>query len=138
MAFQKSYWLNVTEAIDVVNLKPDLRLAIRESQVQDGFLIVTVPDGLGALLVAPVGLEKDRELLRWLKEWQLQKVEPPKRAYLSYLFGASLALPLTKGEMSIDLNASVYLLDFTEVEKRRGWQITIFPEPTKPKEGRAR
>lgn len=138
MAFQKSYWLNVTEAIDVVDLKPDLRLAVRESQVQDGFLIATVPDGLGALLVAPEGLEKDRQLLRWLKEWQRQKVEPPKRAYLSHLFGASLTLPVMKGEISIDLNASVYLCDFTEVAKRRGWQITIFPEPTKPKEGRAR
>lgn len=138
MAFQKSYYVNGTVSVDVVNLIHDIRLGIRESGIQDGFLIVFVPDGRGAVIIAPEGLEKDRELLRWLKEWQQQKVEPPKRQYLSHLFGATVTLPVIKGELSKDLNATIYLLDFTEEEKRREWRMAIFPEPPKKKEGRAR
>lgn len=135
MLFEKSIWLNMTTDIEVLPIIHDVKLAIRESQVQEGLMTVYVPDGKGAIVLAPEGLEKDRALLRWLRDWSTEKPkvkeEQPTRFYLSHLFGASQTLPLAKGEIKIDLHATLYFVDFTEVQTRREFRIGIFSESPK-------
>ena len=143
MLFQKSYWLNVTAGIDVIPLIHDVKLAVRESGVKEGLLTVYVPDGRGAIVLAPEGLDKDREFLRWLKDWvepkPKVKEEQPKQQYLGYLFGATQTLPLAKGGMTIDLRSGLFLLDCTDSDKRRECCIAIFSEsPKKDPKGQSR
>jgi thiamine phosphate synthase YjbQ (UPF0047 family) len=141
MLFQKSYWQNVTNEIDVIRIIHDVKLAIRESKVQEGMLTVYVPDGMSAVILAPDGLDKEREFMRWLKDWSEPKPkvreEQPNRLYLSYLFGASCTIPIEKGEMIINVHSTIYLVDFTDSETRREFRISIFSE-TPPKKGPAR
>jgi len=137
MLFTKSYWLEVTSDIDLVPLKHDIRLALRESEAEEGLINVFVPDGLGAIVLAPEGLEKERVFLRWLTDWMQYKGEPPTREFLSYLFGATVTIPLEKGAMAISHQSSIFMVDFTSEAKRREWRVAIFSE-TPPKKQRGR
>jgi len=137
MLFTKSYWLEVTCDIDVVPLKHDIRLALRESEAEEGLINVFVPDGLGAIVLAPERLEKERVFLRWLTDWMQYKGEPPTREFLAYLFGATVTIPLEKGAMAISHQSSIFMVDFTSEAKRREWRVAIFSE-TPPKKQRGR
>lgn len=135
MIFEKAIWLGVKTDIDVLPIIHDVKLAIRESGVTDGLLNIYVPDGRGTVMIAPDGIEKDREFLRWLREWSTEKPkakeETPKRLYLSHLFGATQTVPLVNGEIRINLNSGIYMVDFTEVETRREFRVALFSEAPK-------
>ncbi len=135
MLFEKAVWLNVKTDIDVLPIIHDVKLAIRESGVTEGLLTIYVPDGRGAIMIAPEGIEKDREFLRWLRDWSTEKPkakeETPKRLYLSHLFGATQTVPLVNSEIRINLNSSIYMVDFTEVETRREFRVALFSEAPK-------
>ncbi len=137
MLFQRAYWQNVTTDVDVFPIIHDIKLAIRESQAQEGLVTIYVPDGCGAIVLAPDGLDKDREFKRWLRDWATEKKvkeEQPKRLYLSHLFGATQTVPLEKGEIKIGVHATFFMVDFTDIETRREFRVSIFSERPPPKQ----
>jgi thiamine phosphate synthase YjbQ (UPF0047 family) len=128
MQFNKSFWLDVSDAIDVLFIGHDVAHGIRDSQTTEGLLTVYVKDGRSALILAPEGLEKDRAFKRWLKEWTEVKGEAPNVSYFSYLFGSSLTLPIIGGHLDIDSRSGLYLLDFTVKAGRRAYMMSVFSE----------
>ncbi len=139
MLFQKSYWVNVTEGVDVMPLIHDVKLAVRDSQVEEGLVTINVPDARGAIIIAPEGLEDDRAFGRWIKDWTVERKgqgEPAQLAYIGYLLGASLTLPLERKEMTIDQRSGLYMIDFTDKAARREYYVSIFSErPAPPQQG---
>lgn len=130
--------MNATAEIDILLIIHDVRLALRESQISEGLVTIFVPDGRGSILLAPEGFEKDRDFRRWLAAWMQLKGEPPRQHYFSYLFGSSMTLPIEKGALLIDPNATLYLIDFTNEEKRRNFRVTIMKAAAEEKKGRGR
>ena len=138
MLFQKSYWVNVTADVDVLPLIHDVKLAIRESGVEQGLLTVHVPDGCGAMVLAPEGLEEDRAFRRWIKDWTVERKgqgEPASLAYIASVLGPSLTVPLEGKEMTIDVRAGIYLVDLTDQETRRQYYVSIMSESPPQQQG---
>ncbi len=137
MLFQKSYWLNVTEDVDVLPVIHDVKLALRESRVTEGIMIVYVPDARGSIIVAREGFDKEREFKNWLKEWTEAKKEAPQKSFFSYFLGTQVTLPIAKGGVILDPWHHYFLIDFDEKEGRRELRIAIFSEtPKQEKKGR--
>jgi len=139
MLFQKSYWVNVTDDVDVLPLIHDVKLAIRESGVEQGLLTIHIPDGSGAVLLAPEGLEDDRAFRRWIKDWTVERKgqgEPPSLAYIASALGPTITLPLDRREMVIDVRAGIFMVDLTNKATRRQYYVSIFSEtPQQPQAG---
>lgn len=105
MIFLKNYFVTSTKGTDVIPIIHDVRFAIRDSQMKEGLVTVTLPDQGASLVVAS---EADQE-----------KKPNPQR---------SLSLPFKKGELVLDPKQMIFLIDESPAAKRREFFVQVMGE----------
>lgn len=118
MIFLKNYFVSTTKETDCVPILHDVRFAIRDSQIPEGLVTITIPGQDASLLIAPEGLEKP-----------LEGCSP------------SFSLPFKNNEILLEPKQMLYLIDKTNTGKRREFFVQVMgdkPQPQQPQRGRRR
>lgn len=109
-----------TGEIDFIPIIHDIRYAIRDSQIVDGLVTISIPADGSGLLVSP------------LQQNQLKHTDP---------YPISLSLPFQKKELILDPKQMIYLVDFSKSGKRREFFVQVLgdaPQPQQQTGGRKR
>ena len=121
MIFLKNYFVNTTKAVDCIPIIHDVRYAIRDSQVANGLVTVTIPASGAGLMISERGKEEEKNNLS----------RP-----------ATLSIPLRNKELLLDPKQMIYLVDFSDTGKRREFYVQVFgdnpPAQQPPQGGRRR
>lgn len=117
MIVLKSFYVDATKGIDLINIGHEVRQAIREAKMEEGQVLVLVPHP-GA---AAVAMEPD------VKAGEIKKGLEPflQNQLIRCLLPRSLVLPVDKGRMSIEPWQEVFLIDYETTGKRREFRVQL-------------
>ncbi|MBI4125346.1 MAG: hypothetical protein HY466_05400 [Deltaproteobacteria bacterium] len=105
MIFLKSYFVATTGQTDIIPIIHDVRFAIRDSQLKEGLVTVTLPDEQAALVVAA--------------QVNKENLPNPQR---------SLSLPFKNGELVLEPKQMIFLIDENSDAKRREFFVQVMGE----------
>lgn len=105
MIFLKNYFVDTTEKTDCIPIIHDVRFAIRDSQMKEGLVTITLPAGEAGLVLAPETIQ-----------------EPPADGC------RSLSLPFQNGELLLNPKEMIYLIDRAAKPKRREFVVQVMGE----------
>lgn len=115
MIFLKHYFVTTTKQTDVIPIIHDVRFAIRDSQVKEGLITITLPADEASLVVA--------------QEVKKENLPTPQR---------SLSIPFKNGELILEPKQMIYLIDEGVSAKRREFFVQVLGEKGEaPPGGRA-
>jgi thiamine phosphate synthase YjbQ (UPF0047 family) len=115
MILIKSFYVDATKGVDLINIGHEVRQAIREAKVEEGQVLIAVPFPGAALAV----LEPDAKKEELKKGFQLES------GLARSLLAKSLILPIEKGRMSIEPWQEVFLIDYDTAGKRREFRVQV-------------
>lgn len=119
MIFLKNYFISTTKQADLIPILHDVRLAIREAQVLEGLVTISLPGDEASLLIT-------------------KEISKGNAAEAKNLSGArSLSIPFTKGELVLEPKQMIYLLDKRSTQRRREFHVQVLGETEAKGEGRA-
>ena len=134
-AYSHRFYVNCTEAIDLLNITHDVKRAICDSQIKNGLACVLVPLGAGGVAI----LENDPSVQEAFRDLLVSLVpetsgERPVRhsktgaphAHLRALFThPSLTVPVINGELGIGHWQELILYDLDDRIARREFLVHI-------------
>ena len=106
MIFLKKCFVGTTSGGDAISIVHDVRYAVRDSQVQDGLVTVSIPES-GAGVVIGEAPEEEREMLSKIR---------------------SVSIPLEKGELIMSPRETITLIDVKTEGRRREFIIQVMGE----------
>jgi len=114
VVFLKNCFVTTTSDIDCIPIIHDVRYAIRDSQINDGLVTITIPGSDASL-------------------WISQSQEGFEK--LSQHHCPSLSLPFQKKELILDPQLMIYLIDFSKTGKRREFCVQVLGDaPQQPQQ----
>lgn len=117
MLLLRSFYVNTTEGVDIINIGHELRSTMKEAKMERGGVTITVPHpGAGVVMMA--GDEIRGDLRENLKPYLANGVMP------SFL-ARSLVVPVEQGRMIIEPWQEVFLIDYTSSGKRREFKVQL-------------
>lgn len=122
MIFLKNFFVSSSPAVDFIPIHHDVALSIRESGCNNGLATIHLPES-GALLW--ITTEAPTETLQ--KIWQKEKRLTP----------TFLSLPFQKKELLLGPKQHIYLVDTTDLSKRREFYVQVMGEGEQQEAGRA-
>lgn len=105
MIFLKNYFVSTTGQTDITPIIHDVRFAIRDSQMKEGLVTITLPEE-GASLVIAQEVNKDN-------------LPNPHR---------SLSIPFKNGELVLEPKQMIFLIDETPAARRREFFVQVMGE----------
>lgn len=137
MTFLKSYFINTTEEVDVLNISNDVKYAIRDSGGKDGLATVIV-SGPGAGVTT---LESIPEVIEELKvafevfagegatakDKKKEEVQVNPRVQAAIL-GRSVSIPIKDARFVLDPYEEIFLVDFDKKVRRREFKVQIMTQ----------
>ncbi len=125
MIVTKSFYVDTTKGLDLINVTHEVRRVVREANMQDGNLTIVVPNP-GAAVVA---MEIDENVIGEIRKG----LEPfLASGLIRCLLPKSLAMTVEKGKMSIEPWQGICLVDYDTSAKRREFRVQAFSEPPPP------
>lgn len=118
MVFLKSYFVSTTKETDCIPILHDVRFAIKDSQIPEGLVTITIPGPEAGLRIAPA-----------------EKKEPNGE------FFPALSLPFKNNELLLEPQQMLFLIDKSNTGKRREFFVQVMgdkPQAQQPARGRRR
>lgn len=115
MAVSKTFYIDTTKSLDILNISHDMRRVVNESRPEMGTVTVMVPFPGAAIVVFDKDVNRDslvKELTPYVKNHLIQCLLPK-----------SLVVPIEKGKMIIDPWQDVFLIDFDNTGRRREFRV---------------
>ena len=113
----KNYFISTTPHLDLFMISHEIRLTLREGQVDTGYVLVSLPTGGAGLLVIEKGADSD---IKKLISQETTKV------LLRILLPKATVLPVEKGKLLMDPWQEVYLVDYDNSGRRREFWVQTF------------
>ncbi|PIR16738.1 MAG: hypothetical protein COV46_07170 [Deltaproteobacteria bacterium CG11_big_fil_rev_8_21_14_0_20_49_13] len=137
MTFLKSYFINTTDEVDVLNVSNDVKFAIRDSGGKDGLATVIISGpGAGVTLLEPLP-----EVIEELKvafevfagEGAAAKDKKKKEIYVNprvqaAILGRSISVPIKDALLVLDPYEEIFLVDFDKKMRRREFKVQIMAQ----------
>jgi secondary thiamine-phosphate synthase enzyme len=127
-SFTKYLWFNTEKKREIVHLTPEVRKAVKESQIQEGMVLVSAMHITAGVIV------NDYESGLWqdIFEW-LEKLAPYNPDYKHHLTGETngdahlksllvhheVIVPITKGELDLGPWQEIFYLEFDGQRRKR-------------------
>ncbi len=123
----KSFYVDTTKGLDLINIMHEIRRVIGEAAADVGSVTIAVPSaGAGLLIVDQVdGKESAKKGLEPLLSSR----------QIAYLLPKTMHLPVEKGKMPFELRQDVVLVDYEATAKRREFIVQVFAEAAPAAEG---
>ena len=133
MMFLRNYYVNATAKTDTLLITHDVKRALRESEINDGTVLVLIPGGAAGVIL----MEEDPKIHEAYRNWIEQQIpvsegaRPNRRsgtgrdsAHLrAALVGNQLSIPIQDGKLMTGNWQEVVLFDFDDKVGRR--EITV-------------
>lgn len=136
MVIQKQITLKTRGHTDIIDITPQLRKLLAESDAADGHIIVFVPGSTGGITT----VEYEPGLLKDLPEF-FEKIIPTDRSYhhdktwhdgngyahlRASLLGPSLTVPFQNGQLVLGTWQQVIFIDFDNRSRNRNLHVQIY------------
>ncbi len=127
MNLSKSYYVDTTKAIDMINIAHEVRRAIQEANMahaERGFVLIAVPHPDAAVVVMEKTIQED-----FLKKGLEGFVT---NSLIRCLLPKSVILPVERGKMVTEPWQEIFLIDYDTSGRRREFRIQLsWDEPPK-------
>lgn len=111
----KTYYVDTTKGVDIINIGFDIRRAIKEDRFDTGFAVVTIPyAGAGFFIMEPETPPAD------LKKGLETLLSNP---VFKHFLCKSLTLSVEKGRLTIEPWQEVFLIDYETSGRRREFRV---------------
>ncbi len=127
-AYTEYLWFHTRTKRDFINITPQVEAALRKSNIQEGFALVSAMHITAGVYVN----DAESGLIQDIEEW-LQKVAPEGPAYRhhqtgedngdahlkSLLIGHEVIIPITEGRLDFGPWQQVYYAEFDGLRRKR-------------------
>ena len=127
MLLTKSFYIDVTTTLDVINIGHEVRRAVRENRVEHGQITLVIPNPGAAVAV----MESDCKIPNIKKGLEGFLAS----GVISSLIPKTLVLPVEAGRMSIEPWQEVFLIDYDTSARRREFRVQLNWEQKKENDG---
>jgi len=104
--FLKNYFVTTTKETDFIPIIHDVRFAIRDSNIADGLVTISLPGAEAYLLIC--------------KEERYKDFKAP--------YNTSLSIPFKNKELLLHPKQMIYLVDVSALGKRREFHVQVMGE----------
>lgn len=111
----KTYYVDTTKGVDIINIGFDIRRAIKEDRFDTGFALVTIPYAGAGLFI----MEPDQSQAELKKSFETFLANPA----FKYVLAKSLTLSVEKGRLTIEPWQEVFLIDYETSGRRREFRV---------------
>lgn len=120
MILQRSFYLNTTPAIDIINISHEIRSLLKESKADRGGATVIAPNGGAGIVAMEPGVQTD----------EIRKGLEPLLAngLVRCLLSKSLVVPFEQGRLMTDPRQEVFLIDYEPSGRRREFRVQLYWE----------
>lgn len=130
MILSKSYFVDTTKGVDLINIVHEVRRTLKESNAENGTMTVSLP-GPGAALSIMEKTDQEGGVKKGLEGLVANELT---KEIVRCLLPKSLVIPVEKGKMVIEPWQDVFLIDYEKSGRRREFRVQVFYEE-KPKGG---
>ena len=124
MILSRSFYIDTTKGVDILNISHEVRRVVREAKVDQGWVIVMAPwEGAAFTVMENTGKKAE-------------KIKSTLESFLSNgladcLLSKTQIVPIRGGDLMVDPWQSVYLIDYEAAAKRREYFVQLYGEDKK-------
>lgn len=122
MILFKNYFVSATQETDCFPIVHDVRFAIRDSQLREGLVTITLPEEGAYFLLRPEGTATDLRKAIGQNDPTLVRC-------------ATLSIPFQNRELALGPRQMIWLVDTGSRERRREFRVQVMGE--EPKQAQA-
>lgn len=137
MIFQRNYFLNTTTGTDVLSVIHEVMRTVRESQIQDGIVVVISPQSGAGVTVIEMLPDVVTALKNAVALFPGQNEDTKNRKkedvaigprVSAAMLGRSVSIPLKGGALTLSPREEIVVVDLEKAAKRREVMVHVMGE----------